>query len=93
MTARLSLLRCSEVRFGSFSTELVWTKRSLRSAMPPIATEFTRHDESFVVKSSVLSGPRMSVFAGCGHAVGKAMCEMCQDRAHAVQQSLDDIVG
>jgi hypothetical protein len=26
---------------GSFSTELVWTKRSLRSAMPPIATEFT----------------------------------------------------
>ena len=27
------------------STELVWTKRSLRSAMPPIATEFTRHDE------------------------------------------------
>jgi hypothetical protein len=32
--------------FGSFSTEWVWTKRSLRSAMPPIATEFTRHDES-----------------------------------------------
>jgi hypothetical protein len=31
---------------GSFSIELVWTKRSLRSAMPPIATEFTRHDES-----------------------------------------------
>src|ERR1700730_3716230 len=31
---------------GSFSTELAWTKRSLRSAMPPIATEFTRHDES-----------------------------------------------
>jgi hypothetical protein len=29
---------------GSFSTELA--KRSLRSAMPPIATEFTRHDES-----------------------------------------------
>jgi hypothetical protein len=25
---------------------LVWTKRSLRSAMPPIATEFTRHEES-----------------------------------------------
>jgi hypothetical protein len=34
------------VSIGSFSTELVWTKRSLRSAMPPIATEFTRHDES-----------------------------------------------
>jgi hypothetical protein len=33
------------VSSGSFSTELVWTKRSLRSAMPPIATEFTRHDE------------------------------------------------
>ena len=31
--------------FGSFSTELVGTKRSLRSAMPPIAIEFTRHDE------------------------------------------------
>jgi hypothetical protein len=42
-----SRLRCtSEVWCGSFSTELVWTKRSLRSAMPPIATEFTRHDES-----------------------------------------------
>src|ERR1700738_2656463 len=45
-TARVSLLRCSDVSSGSFSTELVWTKRSLRSAMPPIATEFTRHDES-----------------------------------------------
>jgi hypothetical protein len=33
-------------RFGAFSSELVWTKRSLGSAMPPIATEFTRHDES-----------------------------------------------
>jgi hypothetical protein len=33
-------------RSGSFSTELVWTKRSLRSAMPSIATEFMRHDES-----------------------------------------------
>jgi hypothetical protein len=35
-----------EVCSGTFSTELVWTKRSLRSAMPPIATEFTRYDES-----------------------------------------------
>src|ERR1700730_12552738 len=41
------LLRCTlYFRNGSFSTELVWTKRSLRSAMPPIATKFTRHDES-----------------------------------------------
>ena len=42
----IRLLCTSKVSFGSFSTELVWTKRSLRSAMPPIATEFTRHDES-----------------------------------------------
>ena len=67
------LLRCTlNFRVGSFSTELVWTKRSLRSAMPPIATEFTRHDES---SRSAITG-----LMQCSKEPGSFRCAACDQQ-------------
>src|ERR1700730_12768813 len=68
---------------GSFSTELVWTKRSLRSAMPPIATELTRQSDRPAPDALGMSASLRSLRTFAPQRIDA----VCHKRHNAVQQT------